>query len=62
MEEFIKQLQRILSDQRRELEDIRKTRKELGERLAEKDAEEIEVLVGIKQTVETLEKLGVYTD
>lgn len=54
----VDQLKTILCDQRQELKEIRWNRKEIGERLAELDAKEIEVMVGIKKTKDILDHLG----
>lgn len=51
------QLSLILSDQRRELTELRSKRREYFERIGEIDAKEIEVLIGMEKTEEILENL-----
>lgn len=58
MQSFIEQLKRVLADQRQDLAEVRKKRRDYKERIAELDAEEIELILGIEKTKETLENLG----
>ena len=58
MQSFIEQLKRVLADQRQDLAEVRKKRRDHKERIAELDVEEIELLLGIEKTKETLENLG----
>lgn len=58
MQTFIEQLKRVLADQRQDLAEVRKKRRDHKERIAELDAEEIELILGIEKTKETLENLG----
>ena len=51
------QLLIILSDQRRELTELRSKRREYFERIGELDAKEIEVLIGMEKTEEIIENL-----
>lgn len=51
------QLSIILSDQRRELTELRSKRREYFERIGELDAKEIEVLIGMEKTEEIIENL-----
>lgn len=51
------QLLTILSDQRRELTELRSKRREYFERIGELDAKEIEVLIGMEKTEEIIENL-----
>lgn len=51
------QLLIILSDQRRELTELRSKRREYFERIGEMDAKEIEVLIGMEKTEEIIENL-----
>lgn len=51
------QLSIILSDQRRELTELRSKRREYYGRIGELDAKEIEVLIGMEKTEEILENL-----
>lgn len=46
----IAQLRLVLADQQRGLKELRKRRREDYERIAEKDAKEIEYLLGIEET------------
>lgn len=57
MQSFIEQLKRVLADQRQDLAEVRKKRREHKERIAELDVEEIELLLGIEKTEEILENL-----
>lgn len=53
----IAQLRLVLADQQRGLKELRKRRREDYERIAEKDAKEIEYLLGIEETKKAIKKL-----
>lgn len=55
---FVSKLRMILEDQERELRDLRSKRRQLAETKTELDAQEIEVLIGIRKTEEELSKFG----
>lgn len=55
---LIEQLQTVLADQKRQLKDLRVARRKESEKLAELDAQEVEVLLGIKQAKALLEQHG----
>lgn len=58
MDSFVEQLKTVLADQRQELMELRRDRKEAAKRKAELDAEEIDIILGIRKTKETLEKVS----
>lgn len=59
---IVDQLKQVLANQQRELRRIRESKRDNSARLADLQAQEIEVLVGIQQTKKHLEAWGEQTE